>query len=141
MQGNTARTRRPLKRGFSLIEVMVVVVIIGMLAGAVALKVTDYMDSARVNRAKSDLATIVNGVEKYYLDHGGFPSNSQGLEKISVKNKTDPWGNPYQYNRPGQRGEPFEVICFGADGREGGEGINADIYSWQLNQDNAEQGG
>jgi general secretion pathway protein G len=110
---------------------MVVVVIIGMLAGAVTLKVVDYMDTAKVNRAKSDIATIVDAVENYKLTHGEYPDNADGLDKLPLKTRTDPWGNPYQYNSPGQS-EPFDVFSFGGDGREGGEGIDADIYSWQL---------
>lgn len=117
--------------GFSLIEVMVVVVIIGMLAGAVALKVGDYMDAAKVNRAKSDISVIVSAVEAFYLTSSRYPSNEEGLTKLPLKNRIDPWGNEYQYNSPGQD-EPFEVFSFGADGRDGGEDINADIYSWQL---------
>ncbi|MEX2672290.1 MAG: type II secretion system protein GspG [Phycisphaeraceae bacterium] len=120
-------------RGFSLIEVMVVVVIIGMLAGAVALKVGDYMDAARTNRAKSDIAAIESAVEAYYLTHSRYPSNDEGLEKLPLKNRTDPWGRPYEYNRPGPD-TPFEIISFGADGREGGEGIDGDVYSWELQE-------
>jgi len=119
--------------GFSLIEVMVVVVIIGMLAGAVAIKVTGYMDTAKINRAKSDIATIVDAIEAYYLSNSRYPSNDEGLENLPLKNRKDPWGRPYEYNSPG-RDEPFEVISFGADGREGGQDINADIYSWQLGE-------
>ena len=117
--------------GFSFIEVMVVVVIIGLLAGAVAIKVSHYVDTAKVNRAKSDMATIVDAIEAYYLTHSRYPSNEEGLSKLPLKNRNDPWGNPYEYNSPGQT-EPFEVISFGADGQPGGEGIHADLYSWQI---------
>jgi general secretion pathway protein G len=123
------RTNR--SAGFSLIEVLVVVVIIGMLAGAVVLKVGDYMDTAKTNRAKSDIAVIVQAVEAYYLTHSRYPGNDQGLEPLPLKNRNDPWGRPYEYNSPG-KDEPFEIISFGADGREGGDGINADITSAQL---------
>ncbi len=120
--------RRP---GFSFIEIMVVVVIIGLLAGAVAIKVTGYMDAAKGNRARSDIATIVDAVEAFYLQHSRYPGNDEGLDNLPLKNRTDPWGRPYEYNSPA-RDEPFEVFTFGADGREGGEGIDADIFSWQL---------
>ena len=113
---------------------MVVVVIIGMLAGAVAIKVGGYMETARTNRARSDLARITEQIETYYTMHSRYPSNSEGLDALdSLKSTTDPWGNPYQYNSPGQEG-PFEVFTLGADNREGGAGINADIYSWQLDR-------
>jgi general secretion pathway protein G len=121
--------------GFSFIEVMVVVVIIGLLAAAVTLKVVGYMDTAKVNRARSDLATMVSAIEAYCLTHGAYPANEEGLANLPLKGRTDPWGNPYEYNCPGQQGEPFEVVCCGADGREGGEGIDADIYSWQLGKE------
>jgi general secretion pathway protein G len=102
-------------------------------AGAVAIRVTGYMDTAKANRAKSDLATIVDAVESYYLHHSRYPSNEEGLAKLPLKNRLDPWGREYMYNSPGQN-EPFEVFTLGADGREGGDGIDADIYSWQLGQ-------
>lgn len=117
--------------GFSLIEVMVVVVIIGLLAGAVAIKVTGYMDTAKVNRARADIATIVDAVEAYYVSHSRYPDNNDGLSKLPLKSLTDPWGRAYEYNSPAQM-EPFEVYSLGADGRVGGEQADADIYSWQL---------
>ncbi|MFO8014771.1 MAG: type II secretion system protein GspG [Phycisphaerae bacterium] len=128
-KGRRPRRGRP---GFSFIEIMVVVVIIGLLAGAVAMKVTGYMDTAKVNRAKSDIAVIVNAIEARYLETSRYPANEEGLDELPLKNRTDPWGNPYQYNSPGRDDEPFEVFSFGADAREGGEGIHRDIYSWQL---------
>ena len=126
--------RRTARGGFSLVEVMVVVVIIGMLAGAVAVGVKSYMSSARVNRARSDIATIVDAVESYALENG-YPGNDRGLEVLPLKNRTDPWGRPYQYNNPGQENQPFEVFTFGADGKPGGDGEDADIYSWQLGEE------
>lgn len=119
------------RAGFSLIEVMVVVVIIGLLAGAVAIRVTGYMDTAKGNRAKSDIATIVDAIEAHYLSASRYPSNDEGLEALPLKNRRDPWGRVYEYNSPGQ-GEPYEVFTMGADGLPGGEGADADIYSWQL---------
>ena len=119
------------RRGFSLIEIMVVIVIIGMLAGAVAVSVGDYMETAKASRARSDLATIKDAVEAFHLQKGRYPTNNEGLDPLPLENRRDPWGNPYQYNRPGEKG-PYEVFTLGADGREGGSGANADIYSWQL---------
>lgn len=121
------------RSGFSLIEIMVVVVIMGMLAGAVAVGVNQYMDTAKVNRAKSDIATIVDAVEAYKLTQGRYPTSNEGLEPLPLKNNLDPWGRGYGYNNPGQN-EPFEVYTLGADGREGGQGIESDIYSWQLGE-------
>ncbi len=117
--------------GFSLIEVMVVVVIIGLLAGAVALKVSGYMETARANRAKSDIATIIDALEAYNLTHSRYPSNDEGLRKLPLKNLLDPWGRPYEYNSPG-RDAAYDVFTYGADAREGGTGTNADIGSWNL---------
>ncbi|QNN23146.1 prepilin-type N-terminal cleavage/methylation domain-containing protein [Planctomycetales bacterium ZRK34] len=132
---NTPTRRNAARRhqAFTFIEVMVVVVIIGLLAGAVAIKVSDYVDKAKLNRAKSDIATIVNAVESYYADRGQYPSNEDGLGVLPIKSATDPWNRPYQYNNPG-RNEPYEVICYGADGREGGEGPNTDITSENLTE-------
>ena len=128
-------------RGFSLIEVMVVIVIIGLLAGAVALQVTGYMDSAEINRAKSDIATIIDAVELYRLENKRYPTNEEGLEVLSIDNLKDPWGNRYEYNSPGSSGEPFEIVTYGSDGREGGEGTAADMYSWQVRERAGRAGG
>jgi len=127
-----ARPRGRHQKGFTFIEIMVVVVIIGLLAGAVTLKVMGNVDSAKVNRARSDMATIVSAVESYYLTNSRYPTNDEGLDKLAISSRKDPWGNPYQYNCPGQQNEPFEVVTYGADNRPGGDGPNADIYSWQL---------
>ncbi|MFP4139707.1 MAG: type II secretion system protein GspG [Phycisphaerae bacterium] len=122
--------------GFTFIEVMVVVVIIGMLAGAVTLKVGQYMDEAKISRAKSDITTIVKAIEATSLKGDGkHPSNAEGLSKLNVDIKRDPWGNEYQYNDSGPDGEPFEVYTLGADGEPGGDGVDADIYSWQIGKE------
>lgn len=121
------------RRGFSLIEVMVVVVIIALLAGIVGLNVAGYTDRGRKTKAKADLANIAGAIKSYYGDNGRYPDPSEGLEVLvpdyleqMVK---DPWGGAYQYEQPGAEGD-FDVICFGADGREGGEGIEADFTNW-----------
>ena len=129
-RGSSPNRKR--SRGFSLIEIMVVVVIMGMLAGAVAVGVNQYMDAAKTNRAKSDIATIVDAVESHNLTKGRYPTSEEGLSQLGLKSDTDPWGRPYGYNRPGRDNEPFEVYTLGADGRDNGEGADTDIYSWQL---------
>lgn len=124
--------------GFSFIEVMVVVVIIGLLSGAVVMKVDGYMRTAKQNRAKSDIATIVDAVEAHYLTNSRYPSNEEGLGKLPLKNRTDPWGRAYEYNSPGREG-PYEVLTLGEDGREGGEGADADVFSWQFGNETKEK--
>lgn len=127
--------------GFSLVELMVVLVIIGLLAGAVTLSVSVFVTSGKQNTARMEISTICEALENYRLINGRLPNNDEGLAVLSEKTENseailqqkpiDPWGNPYQYNVPGRQTE-YEVICFGADGREGGEGENADIVSWDL---------
>jgi general secretion pathway protein G len=112
-------------------EVMVVVVIIGLLAGAVALRVRHYVDKAKLQRARSDISTIVSAVEAFYADKSRYPTNEEGLTALPLTTLKDPWGRPYQYNCPGHD-HPYEVVTYGADGREGGDGEDADLFSWNL---------
>jgi len=124
---------RATHRAFSLIEVMVVVVIIGVLAGAVVVKVGDYVDRAKINRARSDVATIMTAVEAFYASESRYPSNEEGLGVLPLQSQTDPWKRVYQYNMPG-REAAYEIVSYGADGRPGGDGINADILSSELEE-------
>lgn len=118
--------------GFSLIEVMIVVVIIGLLAAVVTYATSGYLGRAKRERARADIATYSGAIDGYYLANGRYPDNREGLRALApnfvkvVQN--DPWGRPYQYVQPG-RSAPFDVICYGADGREGGTGDDADITS------------
>jgi general secretion pathway protein G len=119
-------------RGFSFIEVMIVVVIIGLLAGAVTLSTRHFMDRAKQTRARSDIATYKSALESFYAESGRYPTSEEGLAvltpKFIDKLRLDPWLHPYQYNFPGKQ-SAYEIICFGADGRDGGDGVNQDITS------------
>ncbi|SHI46774.1 type II secretion system major pseudopilin GspG [Pollutimonas bauzanensis] len=133
--------------GFSLIEVMVVVVIMGVLAAVIIPNLLDRPDQARAVAARQDIGAIMQALKLYRLDNGRYPSNSQGLKALAEKPATapipnnwrpylerlpnDPWGSPYQYLNPGANGE-IDVFSFGADGQPGGEKADADIGSWQL---------
>jgi general secretion pathway protein G len=118
------------RRAFSLIEVMIVVVIIGLLAGVVTYATTSYMDKAKRQRARSDIATYSGAVDAFYLDKGRFPTNQEGLKALVPEFvkllQNDPWGRPYQFVQPGKAGK-YEIISYGADGREGGNGEDRDI--------------
>lgn len=135
--------------GFTLIEVMVVVVILGILAALIVPKIMSRPDEARAIAAKQDVASLAQALKLYRLDNRRYPSTEQGLQALVTKPaqapvpdnwKTggylerlplDPWGKPYQYLNPGLRGE-IDVFSFGADGQAGGEGSDADIGNWAL---------
>jgi general secretion pathway protein G len=116
-----------------LVEIMIVIVIIGIMAGLVTYATSGYLDRAKRQRARSDIATYSGGVDAYYLAKGSYPDNQTGLkvlvpEFIKVL-QNDPWGRPYVYVSPG-KGGAYDIICYGADGREGGTGADADITNW-----------
>jgi len=124
-------------RGFTLIEVMVVVVILGILAAIIVPKVMDRPDTARLVKAKSDIRAIESALNLYKLDNFDYPSTDQGLQALVPKYvdrlANDPWGNPYLYLSPGLHGD-MDVYTLGADGLQGGTGKNADIGNWNLEQ-------
>lgn len=136
-------------RGFTLIEVMVVIVILGILAAVIVPKIMDRPDEARIVKAKNDIRVLQNQLELYRLDNFDYPTTDQGLEALVQKPDippeppkwksggyidrlpTDPWGRPYQYLYPGQNAK-IDIYSLGADGQLGGEGSNADIGNWNL---------
>ncbi|MGN6268861.1 MAG: type II secretion system major pseudopilin GspG [Sphingomonas sp.] len=141
------RFREGDEKGFTLVELMVVIVIIGLLAAIVTFNVLPMGDKARVEKARSDISTIDQALEMYKLQNLHYPSTSEGLQALVRpsgsadssryqaggylrKLPADPWGRPYQYASPGQHGEA-DVWSWGADGKQGGEGVDADIGSWQ----------
>jgi len=135
--------------GFTLIEIMVVIVILGVLAALIVPRVLERPDEARTIAAKSDVAAIMQALKLYRLDNQRYPTGEQGLVALVAKPEQppvppnwkpggyleklpkDPWGRPYAYVNPGVRAE-VEVFSFGADGQAGGSGIDADIGSWDL---------
>ena len=120
------------RAAFTLIEVMIVVVIIGLLAGIVTYSTVGYLEKAKDKKARADIAHYVGAIDAFYLEHGRFPTNQEGLKVLAPKFikvvQNDPWGNAYLYISPGKKG-PYEVMSYGADGREGGTGAGTDITS------------
>jgi general secretion pathway protein G len=122
--------------GFTLVELMVVLVIIGLLATVVIINVMPATDKAAVTKARADISTLEQGVELYRLNKLQYPSGENGLqallqERFIKRLPSDPWGNPYHYSNPGADGRAFDITSYGADGQPGGEGKDADIGSWQ----------
>lgn len=137
-----------LQGGFTLIEVMVVVVILGILAAIVVPRVMDRPDQARITKANQDLRALESALNLYRLDNYIYPTTDQGLEALVQRPSgtgvrqwkeggyverlpNDPWGHPYQYLNPGTHGA-FDIWSWGADGQPGGDGVNADIGNWTL---------
>jgi len=146
------RQRPPCRReaGFTLVELMVVIVLIGLLAGAVTLATRSYLIAGKQAVAKLEISKICQAIDTYYAAYDRYPSNDEGLEVLArpsekfdeallSKMPVDPWGNPYEYIQPGQ-GVPYEVISYGADGREGGDGADRDISSRDLGDQAREAG-
>jgi general secretion pathway protein G len=147
MAMTSGRRRLSRLRGFTLIELMVVIMILGVLAALVVPRVMTRPDEARAVAARQDIAQIMQALKLYRLDNTRYPTTEQGLQALVAQPTSgpipgnwksyldrvpnDPWGRPYQYLNPGVRGE-IDVFSFGADGQSGGAGTDADIGSWDL---------
>jgi len=135
--------------GFTLIEIMVVVIIIGLLAAFIVPQIMGRVDDARVAKAKQDIQSLETALTMYRLDNSKYPTSEQGLAALvtqptdpSIKHwrpggylqrvSKDPWGNDYQYVYPGAHGKEYDLFSMGADGAPGGEGIDADIGNWNM---------
>ncbi len=142
------RARGAGQRGFTLIEIMVVVVIIGLLAAVVTQQVFSKVDEARVSKAKQDIQALENALDIYKLQNFSYPTTEQGLEALVKKPagadlpnydeegyikrlSNDPWGHPYHYEYPGTHGK-YDLYTLGADNQPGGEKFDADIGNWNL---------
>jgi general secretion pathway protein G len=140
-----AMQHRSFSKGFTLTELLVVLVIIGLLAALVGPVLYQRINPAKQSVASAQIESFMTALDSYFLDVGKFPSQQQGLSALRVRQDgesrwngpylkkdipVDPWGNPFVYHTPGRNGG-YEVISYGADGKEGGEGDNADINSWE----------
>jgi general secretion pathway protein G len=125
--------------GFTLVELMVVMVLVGLMAGAVTVGVRSYLIVGKQRIARLEVAKVCQALDTYYSAFDRYPNSDQGLEALVTPNEKfsepllnklpiDPWGHRYEYIQPGRKG-PYEVICYGADGREGGDGANKDLSS------------
>jgi general secretion pathway protein G len=143
MRKSDCRTRHA-RRAFSLIEFTVVLALIGLLAGIVTIGVRPMLTRGKQNAARAEIAHICQALEQFYSVYGRYPTNDEGLialrkptdkitEPLLTQDPKDPWDRPYIYSEPGRQGA-YDVICLGADGREGGTGADMDIVSWDLKE-------
>ena len=139
------------QKGFTLVELLVVIAILGVLAGTVTVAVVRHLDYAKVERARIDITNLKAALKTYYIHIGSYPSASEGLQALitapaslagtdkwkgpyldATSVPKDPWGSEYVYNVPGEEGRDFDIIALGKDGQAGGEGLNADITSYDI---------
>jgi len=139
------RGARDGERGFTLVEILVVITIIGLIMGLVGPRVLSYLGESKAKAAKIQIESFGSALDLYYLDNGRYPTTSEGLAALVQRSgtsrtwngpylkgsvvPTDPWGQPYLYRSPGEHG-PYDVVSYGSDGQEGGTGTAADITSW-----------
>ena len=141
-----SENKRKRRAGVTLIEMLVVVTIIALFAAYVGMQLWPHTDKARVTAARAQIDTFISALNAYRMDVGTFPTTEQGLQALRVAPADvpqwdgpylakdiplDPWGRPYIYRYPGEHSRDPEIICYGADGQPGGEGVNADIVSWK----------
>ena len=131
------------RRALTLVELMVVVVILGILATTVTISVRDYLVSGKRNAAKQELAQIAAALDLFYIENDRYPTNDESLATLTEHNErhpdgllrggdlNDPWGQPYEYVYPGLHGT-YDLICYGADRAEGGNGADEDLVSWEM---------
>ncbi|MFK5969382.1 MAG: type II secretion system major pseudopilin GspG [Candidatus Marithrix sp.] len=134
-----------ISKGFTLIELLIVMAILGMLAALVGPSLFRQLDAGRVNTASTQMSSIEVALDTYRLDLFKYPKSLEALVKNTANSPKwegsylkksvpkDPWGNEYQYKKPGREGRAYDLYSFGADGRDGGEEIDADIKSWEVN--------
>lgn len=151
-QNNSTGKRLLMSRGFTLIEMLVVMVLIGLLAGLVGPKLFGRVDSSKVQTAAAQIKMLKGSIETFHLDVGRFPTQAEGLNSLNIaptderarlrwrgpyldqELPADPWGTPYVYSVPGANGQPFALFSLGADGKPGGEGTDADIGTLPASQ-------
>src|ERR1700758_2563073 len=133
------------ERGFTLVEILVVITIIGLIMGLVGPRVLNYLTESKAKAAKIQIESFGSALDLYFLDNGRYPTSSEGLSALVQRPGStgswngpylkgavvpnDPWGNPYVYRAPGQHGT-YDIVSYGADGQEGGQGTASDIVSW-----------
>jgi general secretion pathway protein G len=141
--------RRPPRhgeRGFTLVEILVVITIIGLIMGLVGPRVLNYLTESKAKAAKIQIESFASALDLYFLDTGRYPTGSEGLSALVQRPgstlswngpylkggvvPSDPWGHPYVYRAPGQHGT-YDLISYGADGQEGGNGSGTDVTNWQ----------